>query len=156
MRLSMPNMDLGSFYLHALQWKHQKEEEERQITEEQLEKITATWKIIAGLIREALPIEGMTLHETDADMFTSAPKQGHLIDIDCCLDPALLDSMMYLDQHFTRNVIRVRVCWDLETAEPCWKILKYIIYVDGKAIDFDNPYAAFLAAYSPAEAVKID
>ena len=141
----MPNMDLQTFYKHALDWKHQNEMAEQLQAEQMAEAIKAQWKRIAELIREALPIKGMTLHETERGMFSDFPKPGRLIDIDCCFDPAMQDEQAMSDGELLRGIIRVRVLWDKEEEDQHWKILKYMVMVDGRSVEFENAYFAFLA-----------
>jgi hypothetical protein len=141
------NLDLNTFYHHALQWKHRQDEAEQLAEQERQRNIKGSWETIARVIREALPIEGMTLHETEANQFDHAPLQGRLIDVDCCLDPQSKERLAHGDGELIDGVIRVRILWDMVDAFPDWKILKYIVLVDRQMTDFANPYAAFLAAY---------
>jgi hypothetical protein len=140
-------MDLNTFYKHALQWKHQQDEAECLVVQEQEGEIKRAWETIATLIRKELPIAGMTIHETEVNQFSHFPLQGRLIDVDCCLDPNLKEKIAIGLGELIYGVIRVRVFWDMEDHEPVWKILKYTVCVEDRQIDYMNPYAAFLAIY---------
>ena len=141
------NMDINTFYHHALQWQHQQEEAARLADEEMAEAIRAQWKRIADEIRQALPVEGMIIMETERGQFTEFPHEGHLIDVDCIFDHAVKEVVQHRDGELMQGVIRVRLFWDKQAVEPEWNILKFVVWVDGKPTEFDNPYTAFLAAF---------
>lgn len=144
----MPNMDLNTFYHHALQWQNQQAEADRLQAEQMAEHIRDAWKDLADCIRVALPIEGMSIHETYACQFSEFPRKGYLIDLDCVLDPLVKGAHAQNKGELMAGVIRVRLYWNDEDAEPSWKPLKFVVWVDGKATEFDNPYEAFIKAYS--------
>lgn len=145
------NMDITTFYKHALQWKHQQEEADRFQAEEMAESIRQQWKRVADMIRTALPIEGMILMETEAGQFEQFPLPGRLIDLDCVIDPSIKDEVAHGQGDLMRGVIRVRLYWDNENQDPQWKILKYIVRLDDKSTEFENPYDAFLQAFKTVE-----
>jgi hypothetical protein len=147
----MTNMDLHTFYRHSLQMKHQDEEAAALAAKEHEEEIRQGWKEIADTIRKALPIEGMVIMETLTGQFNEYPSLGRLIDLDCVIDPSLKEHVKHGEGNLMHGVIRVRVYWTEEDENPTWDILKYIVWVDGKATEFDAAHYAFLAAYQALE-----
>lgn len=141
----MQNMDLGTFYCHALQWKHQKDEADSQALQERTQAIREEWKSLAEAVREALPIVEMDLMETEAGQFENYP--GHRFDVDGVLDPAMKEAVSHSRGELVRGgVIRVQI-YQARDEQPRWQILKYFVKGDGMIHEFDNPYEAFLAAY---------
>ncbi len=145
----MPNMDLNTFYQHALQWQHQREEAERQAAIEQAENIKKEWKLIADAIRKALPIEGMTIFETVYGQFAEMPMPNRFYSVDCQVDPNRREQMRCPeDQRDSMcGVIRVAVIQDTIEEQPQWRVNHYGVWVNGQYTRFDYPEPAFLAAF---------
>ncbi len=146
----MNNMDLTTFYQHAIQWKHQKEEAQRMAAEAQQKLIEAEWHKIADVIREALPLQGMTLHENVEGEFNEMPRKGIIYGVDCQIDPSKNEMMKQPpeDGRSMDGVIRVHVSLEAGDTEPSWKIIHYTVWVNGQSKTFDHPYEAFLAAFA--------
>lgn len=145
----MLTMDLTTFYQHALQWRRQKEEAERLAAAERAENVKAEWKMIADLIREALPIQGMTIHETIQGEFDELPRAGVIYALDCQIDPARREQMRFSEEYRgdMRGVIRVKVLTDPADENPRWKIIGYEVWVNGSCTLFRQPEPSFLAAF---------
>lgn len=144
----MPMMDINEYYRHAMLWKHQKEATERLQAQEVTAAIQARWKEIASMLREALPIEGMLIMETWPGQFQGCPDPVRLIDLDCLIDPVLQDEVARGQGSLLPGVIRARVYWDHTQGEEGWKILKYLVLVDGISTEFEIAYEAFLQVYA--------
>jgi hypothetical protein len=145
----MTTVDSATFYQQALQWKHHQEEAERQAGVERGQEINAEWKKIADLIREALPIQGMTIHETIRGEFSELPRKGITYSVDCQIDPTRRELMQMppINGRSMCGVIRVTVEGGYQEGQTVWHIDGYEVWLKGECTRFENPNEAFIAAY---------
>jgi hypothetical protein len=147
-------MNIEDYYKQAKAWQDQAAEAERYAAAQVEKETEAEWKSIAAMIRETLPIEGMIIYETRMGQFNELPSQflGH--SVDCQIDPANQENMKLPVNDPRRNmdgVIRVSIFIDNDNQKTEWEVYNYTVWVNGVPTCFDNPHAAFLAAYKPAK-----
>jgi hypothetical protein len=130
---------------------------ERMAAEQHKIEIDAEWKKIAQVIRKALPIEGMTLHENIKGEFNEMPTPGIIYAVDCQIDPSRFEMMKHPPENGRSMVGVIRVHLQLNTdpekeAGPSWKVFYYTVWINGQSKTFEHPYEAFLATFEEIRA----
>jgi hypothetical protein len=144
-------MNIEDFYQQARAWQDQEEEAQRIAARKLEEEAKVEWRKINDAIRAALPIEAMSIHETSVGQFDQFPSIFRGQTVDCQIFPKNRENMKYSPNDVrrrTEGVIRVLVAVPEEEVENAyWEVIDYQVWVDGQLKLFDNPNAAFLAAY---------
>ncbi len=147
-------MNIHDFYKQAKAWLDQAEEAHRMAAAEKEKQTRAEWLKISDLLHEIFPFAGMTIHSTYKGQFEELPTRYYSQSVDCQIFQENRDNMKYPESDPRRcmdGVIRVTVYQDQEKKSGEWEVFYFTVWVEGQPQNFDNPNAAFLAAYENAK-----
>ncbi len=133
-------MDINDFYKQARQWKMDKEHRDREDEIKRLQQLEEAWKGASEAIKEAFPISGAKLYETETGMTSSFPLTGGNYQFDLVL-PGAEYTPVFDEERSMKGVIRcVANCF----VTYSFKLVGFYVWVDGSSTRFDNPFEAFL------------